>query len=331
MKARILSIALSALISAACLSPAADRLSAEAVSKWELEGGYTEYSDHNDGEYGLDYYIYPDHAVLVQATWDWSGIIIPKTVNGVPVTAIADEAFMGQTSSYIEIPSTVTDLGNSLSELATTLTLEVDPGNKSYINTGDAVYTSDMKELIRCSSFYEGKEFIIPDTVEKIDSKAFFGIKSIEKISIPASVSEIGDSAFSGCENLQSIEVNGDNKYYSSRDGVLFNKCMDILYLYPCAYPDTSYTIPDSVKEIYDEAFSFCDNLETVSFGSSVEVIGYSAFSACDKLNNIVLPDSLEEIKDFAFFKLSEPFADNFFGQHRRNGKRSYAQYSMAR
>ena len=95
MKKRHISIlAVLAVISANTM-PCANTMKANAVSKWEMESGYTEYRYSGSGDHGLTYYIYDDHAVLVEVGWDWSGVILDDMVQGAPLTAIADGAFYG--------------------------------------------------------------------------------------------------------------------------------------------------------------------------------------------------------------------------------------------
>lgn len=46
-------------------------------------------------------------------------------------------------------------------------------------------------------------------------------------VTIPFSVTNIGDSAFVNCVNLTQILVDSGNKYFASKDGVLFTKSGD--------------------------------------------------------------------------------------------------------
>lgn len=61
--------------------------------------------------------------------------------------------------------------------------------------------------------------------------------------------------------------------------------------------------IPEGVVEIRDNAFTDCDELEWVSFPSTLEVIGYSAFFNCTSLKSVVIPESVIEIGADAFSK----------------------------
>ena len=59
--------------------------------------------------------------------------------------------------------------------------------------------------------------------------------------------------------------------------------------------------MPDSVKEIGDNAFCLCDNLDKVSLSSNLEKIGSNAFFEANGLMESDLPKSLYEIGEGAF------------------------------
>ena len=47
--------------------------------------------------------------------------------------------------------------------------------------------------------------------------------------------------------------------------------------------------------------YTYCENLSTVTIGSSVKTIGIGAFALCTSLSSINIPQSVTEIKDWAF------------------------------
>jgi hypothetical protein len=65
--------------------------------------------------------------------------------------------------------------------------------------------------------------------------------------------------------------------------------------------PLTSLVIPEGVKVIGAEAFSFCSNLTTVSLPSTLTTIGNEAFNNCSKLKSITIPDSVTKVGNGLF------------------------------
>ena len=93
-------------------------------------------------------------------------------------------------------------------------------------------------------------------------------------------VTNVSRFAFTYCNNLESITADEGNSYFSSKDGVLFNKDKTELIKYPAASSTTSYAVPLSVKDISDEAFYNCDNLESITLPFGVKTIGNSSLRA---------------------------------------------------
>lgn len=60
---------------------------------------------------------------------------------------------------------------------------------------------------------------------------------------------------FYDCIYMKNIYVDEDNRYFTSVDGVLYNKSKTELLFYPSYKSDSSYTILDSVTKIEVGAF----------------------------------------------------------------------------
>ncbi len=147
----------------------------------------------------------------------------------------------------------------------------------------------------------EGLEKItLAEGVRSIDLYAFENCRSLTGLTLPDSLRKLETAAFSGCGSLVSIRVSAGNVVYGDIDGVLFNKSLTELILYPQGRGG-SYSIPEGVTSIGDGAFESCGDLTGVSIPDSIRSIGYWAFFGCSALEQVTLPDGVTAIGGFAF------------------------------
>lgn len=140
----------------------------------------------------------------------------------------------------------------------------------------------------------------LSDNLETIGKEAFTST-NLQEIFIPSSVSEIGDMALeTNC--IKKISVDESNKYYTSIDGVLFNKSVTKIVDYPNYAEAEFYSIPQSVTAIGSNAF-YGDNaaLKTILIPDTVTEIENGAFMNFSDLEYIYIPDSVIKIGDNAF------------------------------
>jgi M6 family metalloprotease-like protein len=137
----------------------------------------------------------------------------------------------------------------------------------------------------------------IPETiggkpVTAIESGTFTWIEYLKSVTIHDNINEIGNGAFGACRNLKEIIVDNNNSYYSSSDGVLFNK--DKTKLITCPGGKTGkYIIPDSVNYIEYSALQ-CYSLTSISFPDSVIYIELNWLWECTNLAEILVNGSNE-------------------------------------
>ena len=235
---------------------------------------------------GVGYY-YDDEGNQILSE---KNIVIPSTINGVPVTKIADEAFCCALIESVVIPDTVVEIGSH--------------SGYSKFNTGAFENCSNLKSVT------------IPDSVVSIGAYTFNNCSQLADIVIPKNDIKIGYKAF-----------NNTGWYKNQPDGVVYFN--DVVYTYKGNVPEneqieikdgivgiseyafssctglTNVTIPSSVKSIGNYAFSSCTGLTNVTIPSSVKSIGNYVFSSCTGLTNITIPGSVTSIGKYAFYKCS--------------------------
>lgn len=134
----------------------------------------------------------------------------------------------------------------------------------------------------------------IPDklgntTVKILEGAVFSGCNKITGVEIGENIRSIDYSAFNNCSALEKIDISKNNQYYTSIDGVLFDKSCETLIQYPRAKKTLKYAIPQGVVTIVSGAMNSCDNLRNVEIPSSVSDYSTSIFSNCKQLRNIMV------------------------------------------
>ncbi len=136
-----------------------------------------------------------------------SSTVIPDGVTG-----IADRAFSGADITTIEIPKSVTSIGEDAFFECTKLTSIKIPdsvksiGEYAFGNSGLVSVTLPGNITSIGNLLFSGCESLtsieIPKKVTSIGESAFEGCKNLTGIKIPDSVKSIGEAAFEGCDNL---------------------------------------------------------------------------------------------------------------------------------
>ena len=178
-------------------------------------------------------------------------------------------------------------------------------------------YSKDWKRLLKAPEKIKG-EYHIREGVKVIGNRAFDKYSSLTSINIPNSVTNIGEWAFYGCKSLTNIiipssvvnmngnpflgwdgDLHNESKAFVYERQVLFNKDKTTLIAYRSK--EKSYIIPNSVTNIGDNAFWFCESLTSINIPNSVTNIGDYAFVGCESLTSINIPNSVTNIGRSAF------------------------------
>lgn len=133
-------------------------------------------------------------------------IVIPDTIEGLPVTVIDWYAFenCGSLKSVV-IPDTVTHI--SRFAFAHCLSLES-------VNMPTSLYSIEQYAFFDCPKL---KGIELPEGLVVIEQRAFSGCESISEVTIPESCTTIGEYAFLDCESLFSVTVEGVQTSFGQR------------------------------------------------------------------------------------------------------------------
>lgn len=126
-------------------------------------------------------------------------------------------------------------------------------------------------------------------------------MNDIQYINLTKNVFSSKEKVFSKYPNLVSVDVDKNNPYYTSENGVLFNKDKTELFVYPACKTDSTYVVPSTVKIIGDYSFYTCNQPEKITIPNGVKEIPTSCFEKCKNLKSVVLPNSILDISFSAF------------------------------
>lgn len=232
-------------------------------------------------------------------------VVIPSKINGVTVTTIGTDAFLGLNITSVTIPANVTEIGSNAFADCTNLTsvnyagdwsnLTIQSGNPAvqdaaneqlfdfeFILNNTAVVVIRYKGTaadVTIPSCYKGK----PVTV--IDHTAFYNNSAVTSVTIPDSVTAIPDYAFGFCSQLTNISIPNSVTFIGFS---AFNSCTSL----------KSITLPSSLSTIQSYAFYNCGNLKTIRIPVSVTSIGNCAFDVCPSLMTVTYPGSKTQWDD---------------------------------
>ena len=220
--------------------------------------------------------------------------ILPKSLansNGDYAYDVRDDGtieitkYNGSTSN-LNIPSTID--GKQVSYIGS----DSFRGNK-YLNSvtiPDSVKVIQSRAFAECSNLSTLK---FGKNVEKIYDYVFYQT-NITEITLPEKLNYISGIAFLGNCVIKNINVDANNTNFSSNNGIVFSKDKKKIVLYPQGKNEKAYTIPSTVEEICDSAFSYAQ-VESITISKSVKKFGNYVFSSTN-IKSITIPSTVTEM-----------------------------------
>ena len=220
-----------------------------------------------------------------------------------------------------------------------TISFKVEDGNKDdNVDTAQSTYfiweTTDTEAKITGlkDEAKQLEDILVPDIYEGLPvttlNAQFSGTK-MKNITIGKNINSINIYAFIDsknnplCPTLENINVNENNKKYSSIDGVLFSKDAKEIIQYPFNKSDEEYTMPNSTEKIGDLAFA-CTKVKKINFSDNLKcVTGYASFKNAEIINGstVTIPKSLND-RNIVFYFLMR--AENVETINVEDGNRNF-------
>lgn len=219
-------------------------------------------------------------------------IVIPETIDDLPVTTIGYAAFRNSNIASVVIPDSVTTIEN-YAFYRTSHLKEVTFGSGVTVVGDFAFQECGVSKLV------------LPTTMTTLGMDIFRDCKSLTELVIPYGVTTLGQSMFSGCTALESVEVPAS---VVNAERYIFSGC---IALKEAVWNAAIDTLPQSL--FYD-----CTSLSGVKIGhpitaigshalkgtaittlqglENVVTVGYGAFNGCTSLTHLELMADAESI-----------------------------------
>lgn len=145
-------------------------------------------------------------------------------------------------------------------------------------------------------------DVVLPDSLLSIGQDAFSSCFSLSSVTVPPNVSSIHGSAFNTCRSMTAIRVDAENTVYQSISGLLVVRDGVQLLVCPRGY-EGHLTVPDEIGGIVSSAFAGCEKLTRVTLQSGLETVPSYAFFSCVALEQVDLPAGLQSIDNWGFLQ----------------------------
>lgn len=242
-----------------------------------------------DGSNDTFYYMkYSDHISICGLKNEPSDLVIPETIDGLPVTKVQTYSFQ-----YLSIKSVT--FPDSLKEI-------------------DSYSFSDCTNLT---------EVTLPKNIERLGFHVFENCTSLETINFPDHLVKTSDFTF---ENTPWLTAQREKNPLVIVNNALIDARTTtgdvtvpagVKYVAAGAFSKndkvTSVVCPMSVTEVGDNAFWMCSNLKSVDI-KGAEMLGMMTFGYCEKLESLKLSKKLKTIAEYCFSDCSSSGTLTFYG-----------------
>ena len=150
----------------------------------------------------------------------------------------------------------------------------------------------------------------LPNVIEEIIPRIFNRFPNLTSIRIGDNVKNISNEAFDGCNNLMEINVSNENNYFSSVDGVLYNKDKTTLVKFPKAKEGSSFTLLNTITYIEENAFEDCNQLTSIIWNAQKcndfdSIEKNPLYGIKDNITSFVFGEEVEHIPAYLCYEMN--------------------------
>ena len=226
----------------------------------------------------------------------------------VGLTSIKNCAFDGSKIRKIELPDTVTELGELVFRFCY---------NLEHIQLSNGLSTISPQTFSRCPKL---KILEIPSSVKRIyysaiawsdgleqlklndgleeivDEGPMLGVNGgLREVNLPKTLKKVPGGVFNYSPFIKEFSLDPENPYFSIIDSALCSKDGKTIYSVP-DYHRCSYDVPEGIEVIAERAFAFLPELHTIGLPSTLRTIECRAFQGCKSLTSIQIPAGVTKV-----------------------------------
>ena len=205
-----------------------------------------------------------------------TSIVIPETIDGMPVIEIGPKAFQSTSITNIKIGENIRKIGKQAFYMCNKL---------SSVTWSHKCGVIPIYCFARCSNLTQF-DF---SGVKKVRERAF-SESGLQEVCLPKNIEVVSDWAFYGCEKLSSVIWNCKCDVISA---CCFAECSNL----------TQFDF-SGVKKVEENAF-FESGLQEVCLLENIEVVSEWAFYGCEKLSSVKWNCKCDVIPAYCFVRCS--------------------------
>lgn len=199
------------------------------------------------------YKIIPQGICIIGTKGRASSIILPETIEELPLVALGDYAFAITQEPAVSLPE---------EETTGALTFQLWTGESL---TAPLPQETETHALLRLA---------LPDTISDIGAYAFMGCAAFKGLRLPEHLNSLSDHIFSGCTSVEKMSL---PKNITTIGSYAFFDCRKLTALF----------LPENITTIGQYAFYNCRALEKINIPESAVRLGTGLFLNCDALYDI--------------------------------------------